>query len=155
MSQRGQETEMALPSQVGGAGRCRRTGCGCFSASGGPGCAGYTWRSSFCPPGRLKGTSGPLTPGSKVGKYKVCLGRGKESRVAGAVSRRRRKGWVGGRESQLRGHVLSKAMGGHHRGRWATATTLCNCKFLQNCIQISVCFSRKETTAFLRSSEML
>lgn len=29
-------------------------------------------------PGHLKGTSGPLTPGSKVGKYKVCLGRGKE-----------------------------------------------------------------------------
>lgn len=56
-----------------------------------------------------------------------------------------------GLESQLRGQVLAKAMGDHHRGRWATATTLYNCKFLQNCTQISGCFSRKETTAFLRS----
>lgn len=72
VSQRGQETtpseRLALSSQAGGAGGCRRAGCGGCSAFDGLGYAGAVG-AQLLSPGRLKGTSGPLTPSSKVGKY--------------------------------------------------------------------------------------
>lgn len=60
---------------MGGAGRTGLASPPLYSlAVRGPG-------PQLLPLGHLKGTSGTLSPGSKVGKYKVCLGRGKEQRL--------------------------------------------------------------------------
>lgn len=93
-------------------------------------------------PGHLKGTSGPLTPGSKVGKYKVCVGRGKESSdwrslTAETRWRRGRGAGVGGRLGVV-GQVLSEVTGDHRRGGATTTAPY-------GCLQTLVCFPKKKT----------